>query len=815
MLKSRYFCGGSVMAVALATGLVGQAAAQEGGNRTVEEVVVTAQKREQRLQDVPIVVTAVSGQLLQDTGVRDIKDLTILTPGLLVTSTSNESVTTARIRGVGTVGDNPGLESSVGVVIDGVYRPRNGVGFGDLGELERIEVLKGPQGTLFGKNTSAGVISIISKAPERVFSAESEATFTNYDGVGFSQSVTGPLGDTLAGRLYVAARKRDGFQDVVTGGPLATRGDNDDGNQNYWTGRGQLLWEPNEDLSVRVIADYTKREEDCCTAVQLVNGPFSPILRLLSPGAGIIATPDPDQRLTFSNRSTAQEIEDKGLSVQVDWDTPWFGGATLTSITAARNWETINAQDSDFTTVDLLYRDLNGSFGREFEQFSQELRLAGQTESVSWLVGGFYAHEKLTSNETLNVGTQLESYLDGIFTVLGAGPIAPAYIPGPFQGDSYSQDSETFALFTNVNWRLTEQLELTGGLRYTIEQKDLDSHYRNLTGGAGGAGPNPCSPTALASVLANPGVIAGGGANSTAFRLYAGYVCSAGGDRAFNNVDTSQDKEEKEFSGTAKLAYHFSSDIMAYGSYARGYKAGGFNLDRSRFGIGVINPDTSFPAEFVDSYELGLKTRLFDQSLTLNTAAFYQKYTDFQLNTFTGIAFVVLSVPEVISQGVDMDFTWATPLDGLSFQGGVNYALTQYGEDTPPGAAFGPGGSSFRLPGARLSLAPLWSASLSAAYEREISDALMFRANATAKYTSSYNTGSDLNPLKVQPELTLLNARMGIGAEDESWMVEVFGNNLTDETYLQVAFDGTFQANTINAFLGAPRTYGVTLRLRY
>ena len=139
-------------------------------------IIVTAQKREQSLQDVPIVVTAVSEQLLKDTGVKDIKDLTILTPGLLVTSTSNESVTTARIRGIGTVGDNPGLESSVGVVIDGVYRPRNGVGFGDLGELERIEVLKGPQGTLFGKNTSAGVINVVSKKPSFDFGSDVELT---------------------------------------------------------------------------------------------------------------------------------------------------------------------------------------------------------------------------------------------------------------------------------------------------------------------------------------------------------------------------------------------------------------------------------------------------------------------------------------------------------------------------------------------------------------------------------------------------------------------------------------------------------------
>ncbi|WP_179297682.1 TonB-dependent receptor plug domain-containing protein, partial [Klebsiella pneumoniae] len=175
-----------------------------------------------------------SEEALENAGVRDIKDLQILTPGLTVTSTSNEASTTARIRGVGTVGDNPGLESSVGVVIDGVYRPRNGVSFGDLGELQRIEVLKGPQGTLFGKNTSAGVTMIITEAPRFAPGFGGELTAGNSGARGVAASVTGPgAGDTLAGRLYVAKRERDGFYDVVTGkGPRAEREDND---QNFWT----------------------------------------------------------------------------------------------------------------------------------------------------------------------------------------------------------------------------------------------------------------------------------------------------------------------------------------------------------------------------------------------------------------------------------------------------------------------------------------------------------------------------------------------------------------------------------------------------
>ncbi|MDP3401253.1 MAG: TonB-dependent receptor plug domain-containing protein, partial [Brevundimonas sp.] len=226
---------------AVTFGFAGVASAQE---TSVDDIIVTAQKREQNLQDVPIVVTSLSAETLQDAGVRDIKDLQILTPGLTVTSTTSEASTTARIRGVGTVGDNPGLESSVGVVIDGVYRSRNSVGFGDLGELQRIEVLKGPQGTLFGKNTSAGVINIITEAPSFTPGFNAELTVGNYGAMGASGSVTGPISDNLAFRLYAGRRVRDGFMDIDTGdGP---RPETTDANQDFGTVRGQLLWLPSD-----------------------------------------------------------------------------------------------------------------------------------------------------------------------------------------------------------------------------------------------------------------------------------------------------------------------------------------------------------------------------------------------------------------------------------------------------------------------------------------------------------------------------------------------------------------------------------------
>jgi iron complex outermembrane receptor protein len=288
---------------------------------TLDTLIVTAQKREEALQDVPITLSVLPEQLLQDAGARDIKELQHLVSGMSVTSTASESQTTVRLRGIGTVGDNPGLESSVGVVIDGVYRPRNGVGFGDLGPVERVEVLKGPQGTVFGKNTSAGLVNVVTRAPSYNQSVEAEVTAGNYGLFGVSASYNDALSDTAAFSLYGVKRWRDGFLDVETGaGPRTSREDN---NLDFHGLRGQLLLEPTDGLRIRMIADYASRSEECCASVTTTRGPTADIVDALAGGEGVIPVPDPSRRLAYSNDITRQSVEDKGWSVQVDWDTPW------------------------------------------------------------------------------------------------------------------------------------------------------------------------------------------------------------------------------------------------------------------------------------------------------------------------------------------------------------------------------------------------------------------------------------------------------------------------------------------------------------
>ncbi len=861
---------------AVAFGFAGVASAQDQDSpATVDDIIVTAQKREQSLQDVPIVVTSLSQDLLQDAGVRDIKDMQILTPGLTVTSTQSEGSTTVRIRGAGTVGDNPGLESSVGIVIDGVYRSRNSVGFGDLGELSRIEVLKGPQGTLFGKNTSAGVINILTEAPSFTPEFNGELTAGNYGALGMSASVTGGLTDQIAGRLFFAARQRDGFYDVNIGdGPRTLTEDQD---QSFWTARGQLLILPSENASIRLIADYSKREEFCCVAVQTRVGPTQGFIDALSAGpgqrppvAGFGAVPF--SRLAYSNRETPQEIEDMGLSAEANIDLPSWN-ATLTSITSFRDWSFQQGMDLDYTGADILYRANDGSNGYGVDNLTQEFRLAGATDKLDWLVGGFATLENIYRDDSYVYGADYNGFVSflltasvpaafggpnpgrvGCFTnpqgllvatagpaagqplcVLGLAPpsaAAPTFAAGKAYEDRYSQRSESLALFTNNTYRFTDQFDVTVGLRGTYDKKRLLGLQDNL--GTNGAA---CGGALANQNPASRGPTGGGVTFAPTPAAALGLLCLPWANPLYDNRTIQEEFDDTEVSGTIKAAYRPNDAIMLYASYARGYKGAGYNMDRVQTGV---TPDRSlfFAAETVDSYELGFKSTLLDRTLLFNATYFDQTFEDFQLNTFLGTAFVVESIPELTSRGVDADMVWFTPIEGLSFQGGVTYTDAQYGDFT---AADLSNPARFAqlslLPGARASFAPEWSTTASMTFDRSLGMGLRGGFNLSAKHSTEYNTGSDLLPFKNQEAYTVVNGRVSIGAEDERWTLEVYAQNLLDEEYTQVGFaaplQGTAFANTTtaqpngtfynpatdtatyNAFLAAPRTFGATLRVRY
>ncbi len=809
----------STTAIAMGMALLALAPSAQAQDGASGDVIVTALKRAQNLQVAPVDVTAVSAGRLAQAGVRDIKDLQVLVPGLTVTSSTSEAFTTARIRGIGTVGDNPGLESSVGVVIDGVYRPRNGVGFSDLGDLERIEVLKGPQGTLFGKSTSAGVINVLSAAPSFTTGYTAEVTGGNYNSWAASGSVTGALiPDTLAGKLYIGGRSHDGYQTVITGpGPRTATHDND---RHDWTTRGQLLYAPKDGMSLRVIGDYTDQHQMCCSAVQISVGSSTAsraiLLNQVRPGAETL-TPDPNSRVTYSNRDTTSHTVDEGLSAQFDAKLGW---ADFTSISAWRSWNSVRGGDYDFSAADLINRPV-GDYTDKFDTLTEEARLSGKIDRLTWLGGVFLASETYNGVAPLLYGSDYYGFLAG--KVTGGAPgligILPTtnFLPGKGQRDLYKQVDTTWALFTNDTFAVTDALDLTLGLRYTDDGKKLNSTYTTTDGS--------CNQ-ALGAYAGLQGAVGAGKAQAI-----TNAMCLPWETEAFDARSGVQNSSEKRWSGTAGASYRWTPALMTYASYSRGYKAGGFNFDRptssvtygtSTATLAIVN-STYFKPETVDAYEIGVKSQWFNRHLTANLAVFDQTYQNFQLNAFNGASFIVESIPKVNSTGADVDVTWLPPVEGLRLDGGAAYAQTKYGQFTAADLTYPQDFAGFsRLPGATMSYAPLWSASLSGDYQRPLMANLIGRVNVSAKYNSDYNTGSDLAPQKLQTAYTLINMRASIGSPGMGWTAEAWVQNLTDVTVIQLAINGPLQGGetdpstirTYDAFLAPPRTFGVTLRYR-
>ena len=400
------------------------------------DIIVTATRRSEALSDIPLAVSAVTAQSLANSGASDIRALNQLSPSLLVSSTSSEAAAGgARIRGIGTVGDNPGLESSVATFVDGVYRNRAGVGLSELGAIDRIEVLRGPQGTLFGRNASAGLISVITAKPSFNFGATGEATYGNYDTIRVGGGVTGPLSETIAARVDGIYFKRDGFlKDVVSGRRI--------NNRDRWLVRGQLLFQPSDDLSVRIIGDYADRKEECCGAAYL---PAQNVSRAvdgsLTFGANSIAGIERALGGIISDNTFRREtsltpgfgyrgdVKDWGVSGELNYS---FGDTNLTSITAYRDWKLVRGQDADFNNLDILRRpgtDANAQ-RQSFQTFTQELRLQGTAfdEKLDWLVGGYFANEKLKLRDNLSYGADYERYAN---CLLIAGVLPTALAPSP------------------------------------------------------------------------------------------------------------------------------------------------------------------------------------------------------------------------------------------------------------------------------------------------------------------------------------------------------------------------------------------------
>jgi len=872
--------------------------AEEAPAENTADIVITATRRSQRLSSVPIAVSAYSTAALENSGATDIRQMAQIAPSLLVASTGSEANATARLRGIGTVGDNPGLESSVVVFIDGVYRNRTGSGLNDLGQVERIEVLRGPQGTLSGRNSSAGAISIYTKYPEFTFGGYAEASYGNYDAVRVAGAVTGPIvADTLAFRVDGVFAKRTGFyHDVVN--------DTDYNDRNRVFVRSQLFWKPSSDFSVRLIGDYTRRDEKCCGAVLIdtrektdptpgVPGDFAvaaqnrilPILSNL--GAVFPHLNDPYNRQIANTRGRAYSnlTTDYGASARIGWT---IGTAQLISITAYREYKAGGAADIDYGNVDIAYRPDDGNSYRKFRTFTQETRLSGSAfdNRFDWLIGGYFADEKLQVADNLKFGTQYGAFAacrmvatinpnpvlqsatsPGCLSATGRAALTPAVGPQVIAGldrlstisnvgsvrDTYDQTSSNWALFTHNIFKITDTLSITGGLRYTREVKTLNAQFNNNNTVC------PAQQAALGPLLANPALQS----------LVGGIItlsCTGNSSSAITGLPISDRISEGQFTGTTVLSWKPTRDILLYGSYSRGYKAGGFNLDRSDLSTTVFSTPTSamvrnlrFDPETVQAYEVGIKYT--SPKLTANLAVYRSEFKNFQLNTFNGTNFIVQNIGScsVSLNGADRDMSSATGActgdvqagvitQGFEIEAGVyptqdltlnlGYTLTdaKYANDlvgSDAGEALN--NALFLLPGRAISNAPRHTITSSLSWTPEIGKSgLSAIFYLDSRMTSDYNTGSDLFAEKAQDGYVLLNGRIGVRGPEQRWAVELWAQNLLNTDYQQVAFSAPFQgagsvsqvqafgapafatANSLFAsFLAEPRTYGLTLRTKF
>ena len=713
----------------------------------VEEVLVTAQKREQSLQDIPLSVTVFGGEDLQNAGVSDLQSLEIIEPTLVIRSSTDESRgASIRIRGVGTSGNNTGLEGSVGVFLDGVYLSRAGIAMNDLIDIEKVEVLRGPQGTLFGKNTSSGAIVINTQKPEFETGGALRVSYGNYRARVASGTVTGALvEDSLAGRLTFSANYRDGqVKDVNT-----RREYND---RDRRTARGQLLFTPSESLDVRVIADVGKKDERCCASPYSEYGPRQSNIEQTG---GTTVSRDPFDREIAIDGDHTNSTDEYGLSSEIAWHRD---AITLTSISSFRNYKYDIETDGDRSDVDIV----NTFLDADIDTATQEFRVQGIGSMVDWLAGIYLFSERVSDDSQTLYGADTGDF----FASFVANPNAKATIRNSYvQGDGatvneFSQKARGWSVFTHNRFVMSENFDFDFGLRYNKERKEgagrFESRSTSLCNQAGGL-------RALAILCPVP------------------------------DFDTRVDYEA--VTGTLKASYVLQEGKRIYAGYSRGFKAGGVNLNRS---AGLSNFE--FDPEIADSVEIGGKFSLFDRRVRLNFAAYLSEFKDFQLNTFDGVTTVVSNEAGVESEGFEVDLT-AAVAPGIYVMAGGAYNDSHYTRDTVDPS----------LAGRQISNAPKVTLTTGMSYLRPlIGTTLNLFGDANVRYQEGVNTGSDLDDQKYQPDFVVVNMRLGVEAQDGQWRTSVWGRNVFDEEYFAVVIDAPGQAGSYQAFLAQPATYGVT-----
>ena len=767
VLRKAAFGSTSTIAVLFAAANPAHAQAADEAAASGDEIVVTARHRDERAQDIPVALSVVGGDLLTRTNTTSVADLSKLAPSLSFQG-YNPRNTNLNIRGLGNniAIASDGLDPGVGFYIDGVYYNRPGTAAFDLIDIERIEVLRGPQGTLYGKNTTAGAISVTTAKPKFKSEVNAEMTVGNLGFLQGKAAINLPLvDDQLAVRLSGSVTSRDGtLTNQFTGKKL--------NNRNSYLLRGQLLFTPGSNVSVRLIGDYAKQKQDCCAQVlaDIVAPANGKNFRTIAGLFGYTPVIDPFARVAVNDRAPLIENESGGVSAQIDIELP---GATLTSISAWRFWNWTPQGDLDFIPLSAFAAADNAD---RQDQYSQELRIASTgSNKVDYVAGLFFYDETIDQHLTVSYGPAA--------TQLLVSQALPGFIlNGVTKVDTNRYRTTSLAAYGQATIHLTEALSLTGGLRYSHDNKR--GHYSAVASGG----------LPLAGPLAAFAPLRAAFASSGTFDV--------------------QSKVGK-VSGSTNLSYRVNSNALVYANYSRGNRSGGLNLTQLASGISpVVAPES------IDSYELGLKTTLLDNRVTFNVAGYLQNDRNYQATVAdpARLAVVYLSnVPKVRSKGFEIDMQ-ARLADNVSVYGALAYTDAKI-IDLPASAC--PlelsNQNTCDLSGYPISGIPKWSASFGGEIKQPVT---VFGAPSEAylgfdySYRSTVNNGGYSAATQLEP-LHLANARIGVRALNRRMDLSVWAKNLFDKQYFSDIVPGVGNTGLLTVQLGDPRTYGVTLRFHF
>ncbi|MDB4277710.1 TonB-dependent receptor [Gammaproteobacteria bacterium] len=796
--------------------ILGQGVMAQSNN--VEEVVVTATKTERTLQEVPVAVSVVTADTIEKANIVDLMDLKAVVPSLDARQYQSTTNATFFIRGFGNGSNNPGIEPSVAVFVDGVYRSKIQGQISDLPLVERIEVLRGPQSTLFGKNASAGVVNIVTKKPSFEQFTSMTTSFGNYNSKQAKIYNTGPLNETMAYSVSANINTRDGqSNNPTTGNKLNDR--------DRFGFRSELLITPADDLSIRITADYDEYDETCCVVGSTAYGVANQVAALLG---GQVIPNDPFSQTAFFTFDPISNGENAGFSMHIEKN---FSNTTLESITSYRTSDNYEVQDVDFDAADVI---APSPISKELSGMTQEIRWYSEdNDKVNWLVGGFYYQEDMDFNESIYFGSNWRTYIDAFVPGAISGVSAALGIPdallfGAGQGntETATQDNSTISLFAQADIQITDRLNALLGLSY-IEDKKTVSYNQINTGifsnldfvGIGTLGLIAAGfPAAQAAVLATDPVY-----NQLlplqALQFIPQFV---------NFPNAAQDGQSKDdnIDYTAKLSFALNDAVNIYGGISTGFKATAWNISRNSLPDATeqaalkaagtpAGPNTGLGQRYASPEEaevLELGAKIYLPNGYLNIAIFDQEIKGFQSNTFIGTGFVLANAGSQSADGVEFDLVFS-PVESLDLAISGLFMDPIY--DSFPASASGDltGTVPSNVPEDTISSTATWNWN-SGQYDGYVRFSHLYASEVKLVENVAWQAILDSkgNGRKKQDTLNF-----SAGINRGNFALTLWGKNINDDEFLTTVFPATADPSQ-TSFFGYPnafKTYGLTLNYSF